>query len=283
MTELRSNMIKRMTLRKFTPKTIKSYVWAVKGIAAYYRKSPDLLSDREVQDYLYAMLKERHWSWNTLHLAVYGLKYFYHDFLHRPRSKFYIPCPKKQKRLPVIWSPEEIKQLLAAAPNLQIQTMLKTAYASGLRLGELVRLKVGDIDSPHMTLWVRSGKGDRDRAALLTPSLLRALRIYWKAYRPKEWLFPKKQGPGYLRPESFATKFRELRRKVNPHKKCGTHSLRHSFATHQFARGADIYTVQKLLGHRRVESTMIYVHLSQGILLAKADNLDLLSLKSLIE
>ncbi len=280
MTKLRNNMIKLMELRNLSPKTIKSYVWAVKGLAAYYRRRPDQISAREVQDYLFYLIKERQWSWNSVSLAVFGIKFFFHQYLGQGEKKFYIPSPKKPKRLPVIWSPEEIKQLIKAAPNHQIQTMIKTGYSAGLRVSELTRLKVGDIDSGHMTLWVRQGKGSKDRAALLTPTLLKELRGYWRGHRPKEWLFPRKNSLLFMRPETFGAVFREIRDQVNARKECGTHSLRHSFATHLIASGADVYTVQRLLGHKSISSTMIYIHLAHSVMVAKAKNLDLLGLNT---
>ncbi len=169
MSQLRNNMIKLMELRNFSPKTIKSYVWAVKGLAVYYWRRPDQVTAQEVQDYLYYLIKERKLAWNTVHLAVFGLKFFYHEFLDRQQTKFYSPSPKTPKRLPVVWSPEEIGKMINLAPDPEIRTMIKTAYASGLRLNELVHLKVGDIDSGHVTIWVRQGKGRKDRAALLSP------------------------------------------------------------------------------------------------------------------
>ncbi len=279
---LRTNMIKLMELRNFSPKTIRAYVWAVKGLAAYYRISPDRLTAQQVQDYLYYLVKERKLSWNTVHLAIYGIKFFFHDYLGHAKAHFYIPCPKKPKRLPVIWSPQEINKLLAAAPDLKIETMLKTVYATGLRLSELVHLQVGDIDSDHMTIWVRQGKGKKDRAALLTPRLLDELRAYWKVYRPQEWLFPRK-GPDHLSmsPESFGHKFREVKRKAGFKREGGPHSMRHSFATHMIARGVDVLRVQKLLGHQNLTTTMIYVHLASSMVVAQTRNLDLLDLKPL--
>ncbi len=279
---LRSNMIELMTIRNFSPKTIKAYVWAVRGLAAYYRIRPDLLTAQQVQDYLFYLVKHRKLSWSSVHLAIYGIKFFFHDFLRRPKSRFYIPCPKKPKRLPVIWSPGEINKLLAAAPDLKIRTMLMTAYATGLRLGEVVHLRVADIDSGHMTIWVRQGKGKKDRAALLTPRLLHQLRAYWKVYRPQEWLFPRK-GPKHLfmRPEALGQQFRDLKRKAGFEKEGGLHSLRHSFATHLIARGVDVLRVQRLLGHKSITTTMIYVHLATSMVVAQTRNLDLLDLAPL--
>jgi integrase/recombinase XerD len=281
MSLLRDNMIRLMELRNFSEKTIKSYVWAVRGLAAHYRRSPDQLSAQEVQDYLFHLIKDRQLSWNTVHLAVYGIKFFFHQYLGKPANRFYVPSPKTPKRLPVIWTPQEIGQLFDAAPNRKIRTMLKTCYGAGLRSSEVTHLKVSDIDSGHMTLWVRQGKGKKDRAGLLTPSLLDELRRYWREYRPAEWLFPRDKGTLYMRPESFGAHFRAIRDKVNKNKACGAHSLRHSFATHMVASGADIFTVQRLLGHKSISTSMIYIHLAQSVVLSKARNLDLLKLKSL--
>lgn len=281
MSSLRYNMCRLMALRNFSEKTKMSYVWAVRGLAKYYHRSPDLINPQEIQDYLFYLIKERKLAWSTISLAVYGIKFFFHDFLGQPKSTYYIPVPKVPKRLPVIWTPDEIKQLLKQAPDNQIRTMIKTVYSAGLRLSEMVHLKVTDIDSSHTTLWIRQGKGKKDRAALLAPSLLHDLRVYWKQTRPKEWLFPRRKGFLYMRPEYFGHQFKLIKERVNPNKKCGVHSLRHSFATHLVACGADIYTVQKLLGHKSISSTMIYVHLAQGIILSKASHLDLLKLNAL--
>ena len=275
-------MVKLMELRNFSPKTIKAYVWAVKGLAAYYRIPPDQLTAQQVQDYLYYLIKERKLSWNTVHLAIYGIKFFFHDFLGHAKTKFYIPCPKTPKRLPVVWSPEEIEKMFAVAPDQKIQTMLKTIYATGLRLSELVHLQVGDIDSGHQTIWVRQGKGKKDRAALLTRPLLHELRSYWKVYRPEKWLFSRKGAKHlFMRPESFGEKFREVKRKAGFQKEGGPHSMRHSFATHLIARGVDPLRVQRLLGHKNISTTMIYVHLASSMVIAQTRNLNLLDLKPL--
>jgi len=281
MSKLRYNMCRLMTLRNLSEKTKKTYLSSVRGLAKYYWRSPDQISAQEVQDYLFHMIKERKLAWSTIRTTIYGIKFLFHEVLGRPRSRFYIPCPKVPKRLPVIWSPQEITLLLEKAPDIEIETMIKTAYASGLRVSEVVHLQVKDIDTPHMTLWIRQGKGKKDRAALLTPSLLHDLRSYWKLQRPEKWLFPRKKGCLYMRPEAFGHQFKLIRERVNPDKNCGVHSLRHSFATHLVACGADICTVQKLLGHKSISSTMIYVHLSQGLVLSKAKHLDLLSLNTL--
>ena len=279
---LRTNMVKLMELRNFSPKTIKAYLWAVQGLAGYYRLRPDRLTAQQVQDYLYYLIKERKLAWNTVHLAIYGIKFFFYDLLGHPKTKFYIPCPKTPKRLPVIWSPKEIAKLFSATSDLKIRTLLKTAYATGLRLNELVHLQVGDIDSGHMTIWVRQGKGKKDRAALLTPRLLHELRIYWKSYRPRKWLFPRKGANDlFMRPESLGAKFREVKRKAGFQREGGLHSIRHSFATHMIARGVDLLRVQKLLGHKNISTTMIYVHLAGSVVVAQTRNFDLLDLKPL--
>lgn len=281
MTNLRDTMIQTMTVRNYSPKTIDLYLWAVRGLAYHYMKPPDQLSPKQVQDYLYYAIQTRNWSWSTVTTVVYGLKYFYYQILGQPPRQFYLPVPKAAKKLPVIWSPQEIKCLIREARNPQLKMMIMIAYASGLRRAEVVRLAVGDIDSKHMVLWVRGGKGKRDRGALLTRTLLNELRRYWLIQRPPVWLFPRSDGSPRP-PKYFGQQFHEIKNRVAPSKECGPHSLRHSFATHQYASGADIYTVQKLLGHKSLSSTIVYIHLAQSILLGRSESLDLLKTEKIL-
>ena len=210
---------------------------------------------------------------------VHGLKFFYHDFLDRPRESYYIPSPKVPQKLPTVWSPLQIRAFLDAAKGLPLQTMIKVAYGSGLRANEVVHLRVPDIDSGHMTLWVRQGKRRKDRAALLTPTLLQDLRVYWMKYRPETWLFPSKIKQGNpIQAGSFGKLFGRLKELTGVADRPGRiHTLRHSFATHLVAAGADVYTVSKLLGHRKITTSMVYVHLAEGLVLKGARHLDLLT------
>jgi len=282
MTQLRDTMIKRMELRNFSQGTIRIYLRSVKQLAGYYRQRPDTLTASQVQDYLYYLLKERQLAWSTIHTNICGLKFFYHDLLGRSLTGFYIPAPRQEKRLPVIWSPEEIRKLASAAPSLKIETMILLTYATGMRCSEVVHLKVGHIDSKHMTLWIRQGKGKKDRAGLLTPSLLATLRKYWRSYRPAEWLFPSVRNPDRpLNSNTFSVKFSRVKNLAGFNRPGSVHTLRHSFATHLVAQGVDILTVSKLLGHANLSTTMIYCHLAQSVILSKAKSLDLLQIKTL--
>ena len=259
--------------------TIESYVNTVLGLAKYYRCSPDRLNHQQIQKYLLYLIRERKLAWSTVSQRVYGLKFFYHDLLNRPRESFYIPSPKLPRRLPTIWSPKQIRAFLVAAGNLRLEMMIKLAYGSGLRAKEVVGLRVADIDSGNTTIWVRQGKGRKDRAAILTPSLLTDLRNYWRTYRPVNWLFPSTlRKEGHIHPASFGKMFARLKSRTGVADRPGRiHTLRHSFATHLVAAGADVYTVQRLMGHTKLSTTMIYIHLAQSIVVSGASHLDLLS------
>lgn len=275
-------MIQRLELRNYSPGTIKAYANAVSQLERFAGQSADQLEPRQVQDFIHYLVKKRGLAWNTIQAMVYGLKYFYHEILERPKERFYIPVPKQEKRLPVIWSPEEIRLLVSTAPNLQTQTMILTTYSTGMRSSEVVHLRVADIDSDHMTLWIRQGKGKKDRAGLLTPSLLTRLRMYWRSYRPSDWMFPSSKNPSLpMRTDTFSSRFIEIKRKAGFKRPGSVHTLRHSFATHLIAQGIDVDIVRKLLGHTKLSTTLIYCHLAQSIVLSKAKNLDLLLLKTL--
>lgn len=282
MSPLRAYMIKRMEVRNYSPGTIKTYVHAVERLACFYSQSPDQLTDAHVEDYIHYLVKERKLAWKTVHTIVQALKFFFHDILGREKPKFYIPSPKREKRLPVIWSPEEIRKLIETASSPKAKAMIQTAYATGMRSAEVVHLKVTDIDSKHSTIWIRQGKGKKDRAGLLTPSLLRELRKYWRVCRPVDWLFPAtKNIDKPMTQDCFGCLFRSIKRKAGFTRPGSVHTLRHSFATHMVAQGADILTVSRLLGHSHISTSMIYCHLAQSIILSKAKNLDLLEVKTL--
>ena len=190
MTELRRRMEDDMVARGLADRTRESYLWAVTGLARFYRRPPDQISDDEVQAYLVHLLRERQRSWSTCNVVANGLRFFYHTTLKRDRTTFAIPSPRQRQKLPAILSREEVEQVIAHATNLKHRTMLLTTYAAGLRLNEVLHLRVTDIDSARMTIRVEQGKGGKDRYTVLRPRLLEALRAYWKLARPRPWLFP---------------------------------------------------------------------------------------------
>jgi len=279
---LRQEFTTFLEVRNYAPSTIAYYLRCVEGLAWHYHRRPDRISDREIRHYLLFLAKTRRLSWNSIHGSVFALRCFYFRFLKRPPSRFEIPIPKLPKRLPLVWSPEEITRLIAAAPEAQTRLMIQLGYATGMRLAEICRLKRRDLDRDHRTIWVRGGKGRKDRAAVFSPRLEAIVADYLRDAPPSMWLLPAPTHPNQPVSTTLAIKrFLKTKQRAGLERVGGMHSLRHSFATHQIARGVDIYTVQRLLGHKHVSTTQIYVHLAQGIVLSKAINLDLLDFKPL--
>ena len=277
MSELRTRMDNDMLLRGMADRTRESYVAAVARMVKFYRRSPEQISEPEVQAYLLHMMQEEKLSWSTCNIAANGLRFLYHTTLGRDRTQFCIPAAKQPSRLPEILSQEEIVRLFDATPNPKHRALLMTTYAAGLRVSEVVNLKVTDIDSDRMSLRVEQGKGAKDRYTLLSARLLEELRSYWRRYRPALWLFPSRSG----RPldVSAAQKIyctAKLRARIT--KRGGIHALRHAFATHSLEAGTDVHTIQRLLGHGHISSTMRYFHLAHPTLMAHRSPLDLLDL-----
>ena len=192
MTPLRQKMIDNMKLRGFAPNTQEAYVAAVAGLAKYYRESPDKLDTEKVQRYLLYLMEERKLSWNSCNVVAAGLRFFYTETLKWHPTAILIPSRKKKTQLPEILSRQELERLFVSTMNRKHRVMLMTAYGAGLRVSELVRMKVSDIDSQRMVIRVEQGKGNKDRYTILSQRLLTELRDYWKIYRPPTWLFPSK-------------------------------------------------------------------------------------------
>ncbi|MCA1674548.1 MAG: tyrosine-type recombinase/integrase, partial [Actinobacteria bacterium] len=191
------------------------------------------------------------------------LRFFYRITLGQNETEFCLPRPRVPQRLPEILSREEIERLFAVTTNLKHRVLLMTTYSAGLRVSEVARLKVSDIDSQRMTLRVDQGKGAKDRYTLLSKRLLSELRRYWQAYRPREWLFPLRDGRGPIDPRSAQKIYYHAKEKAGIRKQCGIHGLRHAFATHLLEAGVDLHRIQRLLGHGHITTTMRYFHLAQ--------------------
>ncbi len=202
------------------------------GLTKYYGRAPDTLSEHEVQAYLAALVKERRLAWSTLNVTVHGLRFFYEVTLGRPRTRFSIPTAKTPATQPEILSRQEVARLMHALANRKHRALLMTTSAAGLRVSEVVKLKVADLDSERMAIRVAEGKGRKDRYTLLSERLLEELRGYWRVYRPPLWLFP---GRGAQHPLSRATAhhiYHVAKDRAGIRKTGGIHSLRHAFATH---------------------------------------------------
>jgi len=277
MTELRRRMEDDMVARGFASRTRSSYLWAVSSLARFYRRSPDQVSDAEAQAYLVHLLRERHLSSSTCNVVVSGLRFFYHVTLKRDRTAFDIPLSRRPGKLPVLLSREEVERLIGHAANPKFRTMLLTTYAAGLRLNEVLHLRVTDVDSGRMTIRVEQGKGGQDRYTVLSARLLAALRAYWAIARPQPWLFPSARTAQPMHPTALQRAYITAKRRAGIRKPGGIHGLRHAFATHLLEAGVDLHTIQRLLGHGHISTTTRYVHLTRHTEIGPDSPLDLLA------
>ena len=195
--ELRTRFIDQMNLHGLAPNTQRGYVTSVKGLAAYYNKAPDTLTDEQVLDYFRHLLEERKLTWRSCRKYLTGLTFFYKHICQREvQDRFGLPPRRGEKKLPIVLSIEQVTRLLSCIDNLKHRVLLKTTYSAGLRVSEVVRLKPHHIESDpsRMLIRVEQGKGKKDRYTVLSKKLLKELKLYWKKYRPEKWLFP---GYGY--------------------------------------------------------------------------------------
>ena len=261
MTPLRQRYIEDLRLKNFSPKTIKVYVHAVAKFARHFGRTPDQLSQKDIRAYL-VHLMERGLARSTGVLVRNALRHLYTDTLGRPDCIEKLPRPKREQRLPVVLSREEVQRLFATVTNLKQKALFMVAYDAGLRLSEIINLRIEDLDSERMAIRIRQGKGKKDRYARLTAGLLDMLRKYWKAYRPKTLLFP---GATPDKPYDLATPGQLLKkacRKAGITKRVSMHTLRHTFATHLLEAGTNLRVIQQLLGHERIQTTCVYTHIS---------------------
>ena len=268
---LRQRMIDDMRMRKLELKTRTAYLRAVKKLATFLKRSPDTATVEDLRRFqLY--LVDQGTSPITINATIVGLKFFFDITLGRSELMSKMQTVRVPQKLPVVLSRDEVTRLIAAAPNLKSQTALSVAYATGLRVSEVVSLKVTDIDSKRMTLRVEQGKGRKDRYAMLSPVLLERLRAWWRLGHaqgkmlPGGWLFPG------LNPVEPLTA-RQLNRAIHIaaetakiDKRVSMHTLRHSFATHLLEQKVDIRLIQVMLGHKKLETTVIYTHVATEIL-----------------
>jgi integrase/recombinase XerD len=268
---LRQRMIEDMRMRKLELKTRTAYIRAVRKLAAFLKRSPDTATVEDLRRFqLY--LVDQGTSPITINATIVGLKFFFDVTLGRSELMARMQTVRVPQKLPVVLSRDEVSRLIAAAPNLKSQTALSIAYGTGLRVSEVVSLKVTDIDSKRMTLRVEQGKGRKDRYAMLSPVLLERLRAWWRLAHaqgkmlPGGWLFPG------LNPVEPLTA-RQLNRAIHIaaeaariDKRVSMHTLRHSFATHLLEQKVDIRVIQVMLGHKKLETTSIYTHVATEIL-----------------
>ena len=274
MTPLRQRMIEDMRLRNFAPRTIQVYVERVATLAKHLGKSPDRLGPADVRAYLLFLVNEKHASWCYYNQALCALRFLYRVTLGKDWVLEGVQFPKQQKKLPVVLSPAEVTQFFEAIPSLKYRALLMTAYAAGLRVSEVVALRVDDIDSQRMVIRVRQAKGRKDRYVMLSSRLLEILRQYWKAARPTPYLFPGQDPKKPLHPHRVHQVCRNARQASGLGKRVTVHTLRHSFATHLLEAGTNIRTIQVLLGHSSLRTTAVYTHVSTAALESTQSPLD---------
>ena len=263
MTELRSRMIQDMQLHGLAARTRQSYVDAVKGLARFYQRSPDRLSEDEIRSFFLHLINEKGAARSTVTIYLCGIKFFYETTLGRKLPILEIVRPAKRHKLPVVLSTEEVNNLLERVKNPVYRMCLTLIYACGLRLSEGLHLRVEDIDSDRMLVAVRNGKGGKDRYVPLPERTLEQLRAYWMLHRPKTWLFSTKTGQLPLNPTTLQKTFKAVVRQSGIGKNASVHTLRHSYATYLLESGVNLRVIQELLGHKSPHTTAIYTHLTQ--------------------
>jgi site-specific recombinase XerD len=277
MTPLRQRFIDDLRLRNYARRTIDTYVSRVACFAKHFGRSPELLGPNEVRDFQLHLLQQRV-SWSSFNQAVCALRFLYGTSLGRPEQLPLIPYGKRPKTLPSVLSPDEVLRLLDTAPPGRDRVLLQVAYGCGLRLSELLHLRVADIDSARMVIHVRQGKGAKDRLVPLSWRLLEELRAYWRMCRPRTWLFPGQTADGTMTASNIQRRFGRLVQQVGLTKHCSMHTLRHSYATHLLEAGVDVLTLKALLGHSSLQTTARYLHVSTQRLHQTPSLLDLLVL-----
>jgi site-specific recombinase XerD len=277
MTPLRQRFIDDLRLRNYAPRTIDTYVSRVACFAKHFGRSPELLGPEEVRTFQLHLL-ERRVSWSSFNQAVCALRFLYGTTLGRPEQLPMIPYGKRPKALRSVLAAQEVLRLIEAAQTPRDRLFLQVAYGCGLRLSELIHLQVSDIDSARMVIHVRRGKGAKDRLVPLSRRLLEELRAYWRLYRPGTWLFPGHRPDQPITSSNMQRRFGRLVKRVGLTKHCSLHTLRHSYATHLLEAGVDLLTLKMLLGHRTLETTARYLHVSTHRLHEAPSLLDLLVL-----
>jgi site-specific recombinase XerD len=277
MTSLRQRMTEDMQVRNLALNTQTCYVQQVSLFARHFDKSPEQLGPDEIRAYQVYLTNEKKLAPGSILIAVAALRFLYKVSLKKAWSfEEVIPAPKKPQKLPVVLSPEEVLHFLSCVRSTKHRAILTTCYAAGLRISEAIRLQPTHIDSQRMVLRVEQGKGQKDRYVMLSPKLLETLRNYWRAIRPKGWLFEGDVTGQPINRSSVELACQKARRLSGIRKPITPHSLRHGFAVHLLESGTDIRTIQLLLGHRSLATTARYLRIATSKVCSTSSPLDLL-------
>lgn len=259
MTPLRRKLIEELKFQRYAPNTVESYVRAVVGLAGYHHQSPDKLTAQQIRDYIRHLQVERKLAWSSVNVAVCAINFFWSRVTGRKRPIPNLPPLKRPTKPPEVLSCEELERLFEAAKMPSHRVLLMTTYAAGLRVSEVVRLQACDILSDRLQILVADSKGNKTRYTTLSPKLLEVLRGHWARYHLKRWLFPGKEPSHHLSNAAAQRAYTRARKAAGIERGRGIHSLRHSFATHLLESGVDVRTIQILLGHSSISSTMRYL------------------------
>jgi site-specific recombinase XerD len=276
---LRQRMIEDMTIRNFSPSTQKDYIRGVKTFAAFLGYSPSKANAEDIRRYQLHMTATGA-SVPNMNAAVSALRFLFKVTLRRGDITEHMPFIHEPQRLPVVLSMEEVRRLLDAAPSLKYKTALSLAYGTGLRVSEIVSLKISDIDSARMLIRVEQGKGSKDRYVMLSPHLLDLLRAWWKAARPRDWLFPGRDCLQRLSMRQLNRACHAAAQRAGIDKRVSMHTLRHSFATHLLEGKTDIRLIQVLLGHKKLDTTARYTRVALETIRDVASPLERLAQKA---
>ncbi len=261
MSTLRNAMLQVMQQRNFCKRTIKTYLGTLTHLSKYYKKSPDLLTVKEVNDYIHYCITTRGLSTSSANQLIGAFKILSVNVLKREWISLDYPRPRYEKRLPAVLSKEEIRKILEVTKNVKHKTIIMLAYSAGLRMSEVLNLRPEDIDSERMQILVHQGKGHKDRNVVLSEVILKQLRVYWRSYRPSVYLFEGHMGGHPYSERSIQNVFKKSLSLAGITKPASFHTLRHSFATHLVEDGVDVVIIQHLLGHKSLRTTSVYLHL----------------------
>jgi len=270
-----SQLVMELELRGYSPRTVSSYSRYLQRFLIHTNKSVSEINEDDLRYFLHSLICSKV-STSYVNSVYSSTQLFFMHVLKRPLDIQNVPRVKNSKKLPPVLSPSEVAAILDATTNVKHKAILMTAYSAGLRVSEVVNLKISDIDSSNMQIHVRSGKGDKDRYTLLSHKTLLYLRHYFKVYRPTDWLFPSFPDQSmHLSSRTAQVTFKESTLKAGILKSVTIHTLRHSFATHLLIQGTDLFTIKTLLGHKNIQTTMVYLHLAPSKVLSVSSPFDL--------